>query len=110
MKKYESIIIFNPEIKEDLKTEKIKYYKKYIKELTDAKVGVQDLGKRTLAYDVKGHKQGYFAVFNLGCNPEQLSELENKYRADEDVIKFMDVEQDENYFEDEDSEEDEQEM
>ena len=94
MKKYESIIFLNPEIKEDLKTEKIKQYKKYIKELTD----------------VKGHKQGYFAVFNLGCNPEQLSELENKYRADEDVIKFMDVEQDENYFEDEDSEEDEQEM
>ena len=33
----ESIIILNPEIKEDLKTEKIKQYKKYIKELTDAK-------------------------------------------------------------------------
>ena len=98
MKKYESIIILDPSIDEELKKEKIKQYKKYIKELIDAKVGVQDLGKRTLVYDVKGHKQGYFAVFNLGCNPEQLSELENKYRADE------------NYFEDEDSEEDEQEM
>lgn len=110
MKKYESIIIFNPEIEEDAKNKKIKQYKKYIKELTNAKVEVQDLGKRTLAYDVKGYKEGYFAVFNCGCTPENLKELENKYREDEDVIKFMDVEQDENYFEDEDSEEDEQEM
>jgi len=110
MKKYESIIILDPSIDEEVKKEKLKQYKKIIKELTNTKVEMQDLGKKTLAYDVKGHKQGYFAVFNLGCNPEQLSELENKYRADKDVIKFMDVEQDENYFEDEDSEEDEQEM
>ncbi len=110
MKRYESIIIINPEIEEDAKKEKIKQYKNYIKELTNAKVGVQDLGKKTLAYDIKGHKQGYYAIFDCGCTPENLRELENKYRTDKDVIKFMDIEQDENYFEDEDSEEDEQEM
>ncbi len=110
MKKYESIIIFNPSIEEEVKKEKIKQYKKYIKELTNTKVEVQDLGKKNLAYDIKGYKQGYFAVFNLGCNPEKLSELENKYRADKDIIKYMNIEQNEKYIEDEDSEEDEQEM
>lgn len=110
MKRYESIIIINPEFEEDVKKEKIKQYKNYIKELTNEKVGVQDLGKRTLAYDIKGHKQGYYAIFNCSCTSENLRELENKYRTDEDVIKFMTVRQEENFEEYEDSEEDEQEM
>ena len=33
MKKYESIIILNPSIGEEVKKEKLKQYKKYIKEL-----------------------------------------------------------------------------
>ena len=110
MKSYESIIILDPSIDETTKNKRIKEYEEFINKLTDKDVKTQDLGKKTLAYDVKGHKQGYFAVFNLGCTSEQLSELENKYRKDKEVIKFMDIEQDENYIEDEDSEEDEEEM
>ncbi|MBQ3408259.1 MAG: 30S ribosomal protein S6 [Clostridia bacterium] len=110
MNRYESIIIIKPSIDEEVKKEKLKQYKKYIKELTNAKVEMQDLGKKNLAYDIKGYKQGYFAVFNLGCNPEKLSELENKYRTDEDIIKSVNIRQEENFEEDEDSEEDEQEL
>ena len=110
MKKYESIIILNPSIGEEVKKEKLKQYKKYIKELTNAKVELQDLGKKTLEYEVQGNKEGVFAIFNFGSNPEKIGELERKYRTDEDVIKFMTVRQEENFEEYEDSEEDEQEM
>lgn len=110
MKSYESIIILDPSIDENIKNKKIKEYEEFINKLTDKDVKTQDLGKKTLAYDVKGHKQGYFAVFNLGCTSKQLSELENEYRKDKEVIKFMDIEQDERFDEYEDSEEDEEEM
>lgn len=51
MNKYESIIIMKPSIDEDKKAEKLKEYKKFIKELTNNKVEIKDLGKRSLAYD-----------------------------------------------------------
>lgn len=110
MNKYESIIIMKPSVDGKKKKEKLKEYKKYIKELTNGKVEIQDLGKKSLAYYVQGNKEGVFAIFNFGSNPEKIGELERKYRIDEDVIKFMTVRQEENFEEYEDSEEDEQEM
>lgn len=110
MNKYESIIIIKPSIDENNKSEKLKEYKRFIKELTNNKVETQDLGKKSLAYDVKGNKEGFFAIFNFVGNPNHISDLEIKYRTDEDIIKFMTVRQEENFDEYEDSEEDEEEM
>mgnify|MGYP000115671388 CR=1 FL=1 len=110
MNKYESIIILKPSIDEKMKKEKIKEYKKFLKELTNTKVEVEDLGKRKLAYEVKGNTEGVYAIFKFGGNPNHISDLEKKYRTDEDIIKFVSIKQDELYEEDEDSEEDEQEM
>ncbi len=110
MNKYESIIIMKPSIDGKKKEEKLEEYKNFIKELTNTKVKIQDLGKKSLAYEVQGNKEGVFAVFNFGCNPEKISELERKYRTDEDVIKFMTVRQEENFEEYEDYEENEEEM
>ena len=107
---YESVIILKPTIDEDTKNKKIKKYEEFIGKLTNDEVKTQDLGKKTLAYDVKNNKEGYFAVFNFKCNSRELSQIEDKYRKDEDVIKFMDIRQDERFDEYEDSEEDEEEM
>jgi len=105
MNKYESIIIMKPSIDEDKKAEKLKEYKKFIKELTNNKVEIKDLGKRSLAYDIKGNKEGFFAIFNFTGKPNHISDLEKKYRADEDTIKFITVRQEENFAEYEESEE-----
>lgn len=105
MNKYESIIIMKPSIDEDKKAEKLKEYKKFIKELTNNKVEIKDLGKRSLAYDIKGNKEGSFAIFNFTGKPNHISDLEKKYRADEDTIKFITVRQEENFAEYEESEE-----
>lgn len=50
MNKYESIIIMKTSVDGKKKEEKLKEYKKYIKELTNGKVEIQDLGKKSLAY------------------------------------------------------------
>ena len=94
-----------PSIDEDKKAEKLKEYKKFIKELTNNKVEIKDLGKRSLAYDIKGNKEGFFAIFNFAGKPNHISDLEKKYRADEDTIKFITVRQEENFAEYEESEE-----
>ena len=94
MNKYESVIIINP----NLEIEGIKDLIEKISNLvnTDGKiVSVEELGTKKLAYEIKKHKEGYYVVFKFEANPSLITELERIYRITDDVIKFIDVKEEE---------------
>lgn len=89
MNKYESIIIMKPTLNEDTRKEELNNYKEYLETLSNKPVKVEDLGIRRLAYPIRDNKEGYYAIFNFYGKTENISELERKYRTDENVIKFI---------------------
>ena len=94
MNKYESVIIINP----NLETEGIKSLVEKISNLinTDGKVdSVEELGLKKLAYEIKKNKEGYYTVFKFEANPSLITELERIYRITDDIIKFIDVKEEE---------------
>ncbi len=90
MNKYESIIIVNPNVDEA-----------GVKELQDKFTGlinengkvesVENMGKKTLAYDIKKFKEGTYVLFNFESNPASIQELERVYRITDDILKFITV-------------------
>lgn len=94
MNKYESIIIINPSVDEEGVKSLVAKYTDLVN--TDGKLEkVEDLGKRTLAYEVKKQKEGYYEVLHFEANPELIKELERNYRITDEVIKFMTIKVDE---------------
>lgn len=88
MKEYESVIIINPNLKENEIKELENKYTNLIKqngELTK----IENLGIKKLAYEIKGNKEGLYIVFYFKSVFEFISELERQYRIDDDVIKFI---------------------
>ena len=94
MKKYESIIIVNP----NLDDEAVKALKEKFTNLINNSgklESIEDMGKRKLAYEIKKHKEGIYVLFNFEANPDHIAELERVYRITDEVIKFIVVRKDE---------------
>lgn len=66
-----------------------------IEELTN-KIGncskIENLGIKKLAYEIKGHSQGHYIIFNFSATPQQKLEIERYSRINENIIKFIIIE------------------
>lgn len=97
MNKYESVIIINPKIGDEKIKETMKKIENLIKTFKiecEQELEIQDLGKKKLAYEVRGNKEGYYVIYNFYAVPENIAELERVYRITEEILKFIVVRND----------------
>ena len=88
MNKYETVIILSANAAEEATVafgEKMKQLISANGELTN----VEEWGKKTLAYDIKKQKEGYYILFTFTTKPEFIAEFERVLRLDEIVLKHM---------------------
>ncbi len=107
MKKYETIIIIDPKLKDKEIKGTIEKFKNMMQEYSDKDVKFDDYGMKKLAYEIKHNSTGYYAGFFFDSEPQNIAELERNLRIDDNVIKFMTVVAEE--YEHNDEEEDEEE-
>ena len=90
MNKYETIMIIDNTIAEEQKKEVIKRIEEYISK--NGKITkVETLGTRKLAYEIKGHLEGYYHIINFEAEPKIVAELERIYRITDAIMKFMTI-------------------
>jgi len=88
MKKYEAVIILNP----NLSTKVDEFKKDFEKLLTDNSfkiVKTEDVGRRQLAYSIANHNKGHYLLFNLEGDPSKLLEIETKIKYNESIIRHL---------------------
>ncbi|HWG36594.1 MAG TPA: 30S ribosomal protein S6 [Terriglobales bacterium] len=56
---------------------------------------VERLGRRRLAYRVRGFREGNYVLFDMEAGAEPIGELQRRLRISEPVIKFLAVRTDE---------------
>ncbi len=87
MRKYEVTFIFRTE--ED-KMNNAKETVKSILEKKSAKIlKEEDLGERTLAYEIKKQSKGRYFFYELEFNPAEIDSAEKEIRLNSDVLKFL---------------------
>ena len=88
MKKYEAVIILNPNL-----SSKVDEFKKdFEKLLSDNSFSIaktEDVGRRQLAYSINNHNKGHYILFNLEGDPSKLIELETKIKYNESIIRHL---------------------
>ena len=88
MKKYEAVIILNPNL-----SSKVDEFKKdFDKLLTDNSfktLKTEDVGRRQLAYSIANHNKGHYILFNLEGDPSKLLEIETKIKYNESIIRHL---------------------
>jgi|WetSurMetagenome_2_1015567.scaffolds.fasta_scaffold39045_2 small subunit ribosomal protein S6 len=91
--KYELMVIVNPDIGMDAVKKRLDEIRKV---LTAKKAGVageiffEDVwGQRDLAYHIKKHDKGFYAVFDFTADPSMIREMETTFKLEPEVIRHM---------------------
>ena len=88
--KYEIMFIVRPNLEENSVKEVAKNFEKILTDngakVTDSK----DLGQKELAYEIKGHKTGYYFLINLEVNDDKaINEFDRLAGISSDVIRHL---------------------
>ena len=102
IQRFETILIFSDKLTEEEYEEKVKDYKKWFAGLPAARIRTEKIGKKKLAYDVRGCEYGYYAQFMYESTHDLVNtKLDLMLRKDDDVIKFLTLRYDGDYTPDE---------
>lgn len=87
---FETILIFSEKLTEEEYINKSKEYKKWIEGLPSAKIKSDRLGKKKLAYKVRGCNYGWYTLFTYESTEDLINnKLDLILRRDDNVIKFI---------------------
>ena len=90
-KKYELMLVLQPELLESAVEKKLKEFEKFLTE-NGGSVDMKDnWGKQKLAYRIGPHKQGVYVVYNITFPTTANRELDEHLRIDKDVIRHLQV-------------------
>ena len=89
MRKYETIFIVDPNFEADQVNELVEKFKGLILEQGGQIDGVDDWGKRRLAYPINKQREGYYFLINFTAKPETAQDLERVYKITNGVLRYL---------------------
>ena len=88
MQNYEIALIINPDLSKDID----KFFTSFEKLLTDNNFSIsrlEDVGRRKLAYSIDDHNKGHYLFYYVEGTPENVSEIENKIKFNDMIIRHL---------------------
>ena len=88
MQNYEIALIINPDLSKDID----KFFTSFEKLLSDNNFSIsrlEDVGRRKLAYSIDDHNKGHYLFYYVKGTPENVSEIENKIKFNDMIIRHL---------------------
>jgi len=96
MRNYENLVIVKP----TLTAEEIQAHVKAIEEVITSNGGeiiaTSPMGMRKLAYPIEKNERGYYHVIYSSIAPSAITEIERRFRINEDLLRFVTIKYDTN--------------
>jgi len=91
MRRYETVVILNPELGSEQVGEALERYQALIGANAGTMLKLDDWGQRPLAYPVAKHSRGHYSLLDYCGEARTVAELERNMRIDERCLKFLTV-------------------
>jgi len=95
MRIYETMLVLDPEVSKeqvDGFTEKLK---QFLGDRGAEVLKVEEWGVKTLAYEIKKKKKGYYLIFYLKGDEALVADMERNLRLMEEVLRYLTVKREE---------------
>lgn len=92
---YEGMFIISATLSEESRKKAFKKIEDGILEKGGEIHKIHEQGRRKLAYEIKGKREGYYYVVFFSISPDAISELWKEYNLHEDMIRFLTLETEE---------------
>lgn len=89
MNPYEALYIIVPELDEEATKAAIEKFKGIVESNAGEVAGVDEWGKRRLAYPIDYKTEGYYVLMSFNSAPEFPAELERNFKNDERIMRYM---------------------
>jgi len=86
---YEGMYIISSTLNDDARTKALEKVLDGIKNRGGEIVKNHDFGRRRLAYEIAGHREGHYFVVYFEVTPDAITEMKGEYRLMEDLVRYM---------------------
>ena len=94
MNKYELAVVLSMKLEDEERAAAIEKVKGYITRFGGTVTKVDEWGKKRLAYEIQKMKEAYYYFIHFESDAETPSEIEQRIRIMDNVIRFLCVRQD----------------
>lgn len=91
MKKYETVVIFDPSLDEERVSTKVKDLERRVQEGGGELQATANWGKRKLAYAMEKKENGTYVLLQYTVDGKQIAEIDRALRLDDTVLRHMTV-------------------
>ncbi len=91
MRRYETIIIIDPDLSDETRAPVINRVTELIPQFEGTLILIDEWGAKKLAYEIKKKSRGFYVRVDYCGNGALVSEIERFFRIDDRVLKFMTV-------------------
>ncbi len=89
MRNYELVFIVRPDISEDDVNSTVERVKKWVTDLGNEVVSVDQWGRRRLAYPINDQREGRYFLLNVSLNTDTIGELERNLKLNVSVLRYL---------------------
>ena len=89
LNKYETVFIIDPNIEPEQIDRVVEDAQNLVSGSGGKVTGVDRWGKKRLAYEVKGNRDGYYVLINFEAEPQFIQRLGRYYGLTEEIIKHI---------------------
>ena len=94
MNKYELAVVLNVKLEDEERAAAIEKITNYITRFGGTVTNIDEWGKKRLAYEIQKMKEAYYYFIHFESDAETPSEIEQRIRIMDNVIRFLCVRQD----------------
>ena len=94
MNKYELTVVLNVKLEDEERAAAIEKVKGYITRFGGTVTNIDEWGKKRLAYEIQKMKEAYYYFIHFESDAETPSEIEQRIRIMDNVMRFLCVRQD----------------
>jgi small subunit ribosomal protein S6 len=86
---YEGMYIISATLSDDARHKALDKIQKGITEKSGEILKIHDQGRRRLAYEIDGYREGHYFVIYFTVDPESINEIWQEYHLNEDLVRFI---------------------
>ena len=89
MNKYELMFIIAQDVAEEKREELINKFKSYVESHVGTIEGVEKVGMKKFAYPINFKNEGYYVIFNITLNPEEVDAMNKLMTITDGIVRQM---------------------
>lgn len=86
---YEGMYVISATLSDDARNKALQKIQTGITQRGGEIVKIHDQGRRRLAYQIDGHREGHYVLIYFNLPPEGIAELWQEYHLNEDLVRFI---------------------